>query len=113
MKHKPGLIVWAALAIGLCWSVLTFAPPQSFAGSATPVEGSKFDTAASLADNLKIYMGKNVYVHLTSGNTLQGYVKAVGKDLVHIEKLAGKDYFDALIRIDEITAIEARFREMK
>lgn len=113
MKQKSGQIGLVVLAIILCCGVLSFAPPQSFAGSATPVEGSKFDTTASLADNLKIYVGKSVYVHLTSGNTLQGYVKAVGKELVHIEKLAGKEYFDALIRIDEITAIEARFREIK
>ena len=113
MKQKYHPIVLAVLTITLCLSVSVFLPPQSLAGSVTAVEGSNFDAASSLADNLKTYIGKNVYVHLTSGNTLQGYVKAVGKDLVHIEKLAGKEYYDALIRIDQITAMEVRFREMK
>jgi hypothetical protein len=77
------------------------------------VEGATFDTALSLADNLKSYTGKMVIVHLKTGSTLQGNVKSVGKDLVHLEKLAGKEYFDALIRIEEIGAVEARFREVK
>jgi hypothetical protein len=80
---------------------------------ATAVEGAIFNTAASLADNLKIYVGKDVYVHLKSGKTLQGYVKSVGNGLLHLEKLSGRDFYDALILIQEINAIEAKFRELK
>jgi hypothetical protein len=32
---------------------------------------------------------------------------------MHVEKLAGKDFYDALIRIEDITAIEAKFRDLK
>jgi hypothetical protein len=44
---------------------------------------------------------------------LQGYVKSVGSGLLHLEKLAGKDFYDALLRIEDISAIEAKFRDMK
>lgn len=57
------------------------------------------------------YKGGEVVVHLNSGKTLQGYVEAAGTHLLHLEKLAGgRDYYDALIRIQDISAIEARAR---
>jgi len=49
-------------------------------------------------------------VTIVSGKTLSGFVKEVGTHLIHLEKLEGKDYFDALIRIENISAIEAMFR---
>jgi len=101
------------LAVIMCWGVSFFSPSQSEARSVVSVKGAKFDMSLSLADNLKSYMGKNVFVYLKSGKTFQGYVKAVGNNIVHLEKLAGKDFYDALIRIEEISAMEAKFREMK
>ena len=113
MKRGFWFVVMAALAVTMCWGAAFFSPSEALARNVVAVEGAKFDTSVSLADNLKNYMGKDVYVHLKSGKVLQGNVKAVGSNLVHLEKLAGKDFYDALIRIDEITAMEARFREMK
>lgn len=79
----------------------------------TPVEGARFDTSFPLKENLNTYMGKDVYILLRSGQTIQGYVKSVGNHFLHLERLAGKDFYDALVRIDDISAVEARFREMK
>lgn len=76
-----------------------------------PVEGMIYNVNASIADNLKPLVGKKVYVTVASGNTLYGFVKEVGEHLVHLEKLDGKDFFDALIRLEDITAIEAKFRD--
>jgi hypothetical protein len=80
---------------------------------ATPVEGARFDTSLPLKENLSIFLGKDVYVHLRSGNTIQGYVKSVGDHFLHLERLAGRDFYDALVRIDDIAAMEAKFRDMK
>lgn len=113
MRRKVGFVLVVVLALTTCFGVSFFSPSQSMAQSLVTVEGSKFDTSLSLIDNLKSYTGKNVFVHLKSGKTLQGYVKAVGNNLVHLKKLAGKDFYDALIRIEEINAIEAKFRGMK
>jgi hypothetical protein len=65
---------------------------------------------ASLSDNLKSLLGKQVYVTLDSGKTFAGFVKEVGDYLLHLEKLQDKDYFDALIIIESISAIDTRFR---
>ncbi len=75
------------------------------------VEGVRYDVTSGLKDNLKSLVGKKVYVHLDSGNTMAGTIKEVGKKLVHLEKLDGKTFFDGLILIENISAIEVRFRE--
>ena len=113
MKRRIGFVFVVVLALITCFGGAIFSPSQSLARSVVPIEGSIFDISLSLGDNLKHYMGKNVFIHLKSGKTLQGNVKAVGNNLIHLEKLNGKDFYDALINIEEINAIEAKFREMK
>jgi hypothetical protein len=109
--RKTGIYMLSGFAAAvLCWGLLHV---QAEAKSATPLEGIKFNTAEQVGDNLKLFLGKDVFVHLRSGKTFQGYVKSVGNGVVHLEKLAGRDFYDALIRIDEISAIEAKFRDMK
>ena len=73
-------------------------------------EAISYNVNSSLADNLKSLIGKKVYVSLDSGTTLAGFVKEVGNDLMQLEKLDGKDYFDALLKIENIIAIDTRFR---
>ncbi len=114
MKRSTQVSLLAALTVMLFAGLLVTYPAAAQARAATAVEGAKFDTDSSIKDNLKIYIGKDVVIHLRSGKSIQGYVKTVGDHLIHLEKLAaGRDFYDALIRIEDITAIEARFREMK
>ncbi len=54
-----------------------------------------------------------VTLHLRSGTTLTGRVAEVGDHHVVIAELAGKELFDALVRTDEIAAIEVRVRGHK
>ncbi len=77
------------------------------------VEDVSYSINSSLAENLKSLVGKKVQVSLGSGDTVSGVVKEVGNHLVHLEKLKGKEYFDALIRIKNINAISTRFRKIK
>jgi hypothetical protein len=93
--------------------IITVFPAAALARAVIPVEDARFDVAGTIKDNLKIYVGKDVVIHLNSGKSLEGYVKSIGDHLMHVEKLAGKDFYDALIRIEDITAIEAKFRDMK
>jgi len=102
-----------AVMVSVGMSVLFQTDAQAQQKKPTALEGVKFDTGASLADNIKGFAGKNVLVHLRSGKTVEGYVKSVSNTLLHIEKLAGRDFYDALIRIEDISAIEAKFRDMK
>ncbi|RPJ05470.1 MAG: hypothetical protein EHM37_21610 [Deltaproteobacteria bacterium] len=115
MKRKARFATLFFALATLCFGMSIFfeGEVQAQQKKVTALEGANFDIAASLADNIKAFVGKDLFVHLKSGKTLQGYVKSVGNGLLHLEKLAGKDFYDALIRIEDISAIEGKFRDMK
>lgn len=113
MKKISQIALVAAVVLMLFAALLGISPVAAQGRSVTTVEGAKFDTAVSMKDNLQTYAGKDVVIHLRSGKSFQGYVKAIGDHFVHLEKLSGRDFYDALIRIEDITAIEAKFRELK
>lgn len=64
----------------------------------------------TLADNLLTFKGKTVTVTLSSGQTMSGIVKNVQNGHLHLEKLAQKEFFDAIIVIDKISAVEVRMK---
>jgi len=115
MKRKSQLAMLFAVMIILYWGMTIFieAEVQAQQKKVTDLERVKFDLGSSLADNIKAFAGKDIFIHLKSGKTMQGYVKSVGNGLLHLEKLTGKDFYDALVKIEDISAIEAKFREMK
>jgi hypothetical protein len=111
---KSKKIHMSVIRVVLLLSALLFVlHPAAEARTSVAVAGAQFDISLSMKDNLKMYVGKDVVVHLRSGKTLQGYVKSVGTDYVHLEKLAGREFYDAFVRIEDISAIEAKFRYLK
>jgi len=114
-KVRFAMFVAAATATAtvICSAVFCFPPSVGAQSRMTAVSGVNFSVSAPLPDNLKSFTGKNVYIHLRSGKALQGYVKSVGDHWVHLEKIAGREFFDALIRLDDISAVEVKFREYK
>ena len=112
---KSKMVGSVGLALAILFFATIFMLPTE-AGAKTKVvaiEGISYNVNSSLADNLKSFIGKKVSVILDSGKTIAGSVKEVGNHLMHLEKLDGKDYFDALIRIENISAIDTRFRDFK
>jgi hypothetical protein len=55
-------------------------------------------------------LGKRVVLRLESSEELEGTVTMVGEHLVHISKLSKRDFFDAFVRIDRISAVILRVR---
>lgn len=55
-------------------------------------------------------IGKRVSVRTDAGEGLEGNVASVGLQLVHIEKLTGKDFYDAVVKIDRISSVVIRAR---
>jgi hypothetical protein len=64
----------------------------------------------SLTENLIALKGKVVTVTLSSGQAITGTVKDAKNGLLHLEKLSQKDFYDAVILTDKISAIEVRVR---
>ena len=87
------------------------AAPVEAKSKVVDIEGMRYSVHASLKDNLQSLIGKRVYITLESGKAFAGTIKAVGEHLVHVEKIMGKDFFDALILIEDISAIDAKFRD--
>ena len=79
-------------------------------GIATAQEKASFNPSLSLKDNLASNVGKRVSLMISSGESLEGTIEKVGDHFVLISKLSGKDYFDALVRIDELKAVVFRAR---
>lgn len=98
-------------AILLIVMLLLVAPTGLFAGpKVVPLDGISYNAQASMMDNLRVLTGKRVTLVLGSGKVMTGTVTEVGQHSLHLEKLQGKEYFDALIKIDSIEAMETRFR---
>ena len=105
--------VGLALAIVFAATILMLPAGADAKSEVVAIEGVSYNVNSSLADNLKSLVGKKVYVSLDSGQTFVGFVKEVGNHLMHLEKLEGKDYFDALLRLENIIAIDTRFRDIQ
>lgn len=103
----------SAILILLFFSVLFLTAPGKVEAGTVLLEGIKYEVNSSLEDNLKLFVGKKVFVTLDSGKSFAGVIKEVGSHLMWLEKLEGKEFFDALIRINSITAIDTRFRDLK
>ena len=115
MREKAQIPNAIGITIAILFLVVFFALPAQVEAKSkvVAIEGMSYNVNASMGDNLKSLVGKKVLVTCASGKTLSGFVKKVGNHLIHIEKLGGKEYFDALIRIENICAVEAQFRKIQ
>ena len=95
------LLVAAALLL----SPLTTAADQAPEGPKLDVQEQ--DTIASI---LQRHVGKRVTVRLEGGDELTGTVRSVGAKLVHLSDLANRDFYDAVIELEDISAVVIRVR---
>jgi hypothetical protein len=66
--------------------------------------------AATVRDVLAENTGKRVIVRMDTGENLEGTVSKVGDSLVHISKISGRDFYDAVVRVDKISAVLFKVR---
>jgi hypothetical protein len=76
-------------------------------------EETKFELKAgtTMKEVLTENTGKRVAIRLGSGEEIEGTVTMVGTTLVHISRLAGKDFYDAVVGIDKISAVRVKVRD--
>ena len=73
-------------------------------------ETVELNANTSMLDNLVALKGKSVTAHLASGQTITGTVNDAKGNLLHLDRLSQREFFDALIAIDRISAIEVKVR---
>ncbi len=101
MKVK-GIVHAIALMVGL----------MVISGPIASAEEVKYDLkpAATMKALLADSIGKRVVLRLESSEEMEGTVAMVGDNLVHISKLSRRDFFDAFVSIDRISAVIIRVR---
>lgn len=101
MKMKMLLSILLAMA-----GLLTLLPMN------VPAEEARFELKASatIPDILRERVGKRTTLRMQSGEDIEGTVVMVGNSMVHVAKLPGKDFFDAVISIDRISAVIMQVR---
>ncbi|MEO6027632.1 MAG: hypothetical protein ABIR79_12260 [Candidatus Binatia bacterium] len=67
-------------------------------------------TAGTMRDALGTLAGKDVEVVLSNGKSYRGKVGSVGNETVLVTQIAGKEFYDVLIELDEVAAVEVRVR---
>jgi len=77
---------------------------------AAETEAAQLNANTSMMENLAALKGKSVTVYLISGQTITGIVNDVKGNLLHLVKISQKEFYDALVAIDRISAIEAKVR---
>jgi hypothetical protein len=75
-------------------------------------EAGALDATRTLRDNLKQLQasGKPAELVLKNGKSYGGKLAAVGDHAVVVTEVTGREFFDALIVIDDIVAVEVRAR---
>ena len=107
-RFRSVIVITLLLAGCLVWPPFLHAAPQ-----AVEIKGVGYNVESAFEDNLRTLVGRKVHVTMDSGKEFAGTVKSVGTHLLHLEKIEGKEYFDALIRLERIEAVDTRFRELK
>jgi hypothetical protein len=67
--------------------------------------GFQFGKDNALQVNLLQFKGKTIEIQLKSGGLLAGKLSEVGAQSILLKELRGKEYYDALIVIDDIAAV--------
>ena len=93
---------WMAVASGLLM-VATAAAQGTPAGDAFPSGG--------IAEVLRARVGKPANVMLRSGKDVAGTVAEVRENTVVLTRLQGRDFYDAIVRLDDVVGVELRMRD--
>ena len=98
MKHS-GIGIYVAIALMFILPVIAHSEPLTI---------TKSDTIEAV---LKRYTDARVTVKLKSGEELSGKVKVVTGKLLQLTELSGKEFFDAAVVLDDVSAVIVRVRD--
>lgn len=67
-----------------------------------------YEPADTIASILKKQIGQRVELRVEGSEKITGKVEAVGEKTVHLSALTGQEFFDAVVALEEITAVIVR-----
>lgn len=95
------------IGLVLCTATLAAAPVT---GVSAQEPAFHLNPSATVPDILRDRIGKRTTVRMESGEDIEGTMTMVGNSMVHLTGLTGKDFYDAVIRLDRISAVIMRVR---
>lgn len=101
-------VKWRALLVfGILAGTLWSASPSLFASDDNEIDVAQ---AEAIRITLERQVGKRVLVKLAGGGEVEGVAKKVGPTAVHLSELSGKEFFDAVVRLDQVSAVIVRVK---
>jgi len=94
---KPiGIVLIATLSLFGCLAT---------EAAAADVQNPPAPYAEDVRTMLDRSVGRVVTLHLASGQEVTGTVMRVGEQAVQLSRLAGRDYFDAVVMLNRVDAV--------
>ena len=97
----------SVIMTGMIIVVLILASGPSFAAE-IKFQVQTPDTIQNILDR---EVGQRVILRLHCGEEMTGTVSKVGEWVVHLSALSGREFYDAAVRLDQISAVIVRVRE--
>jgi len=101
MKTRSGITTGAIIVVLILASSPSFAAETKF----------QIQTPDTIQNILDREVGQRVILRLHCGEEMSGTVTQVGEWVVHLSELSGREFYDAAISIDQISAVIVRVRE--
>ncbi|MGB8166889.1 MAG: hypothetical protein WCF18_05320 [Chthoniobacteraceae bacterium] len=67
-----------------------------------------FQVSDTVKTVLERQAGQKVELRLSSGEKIAGKVEKVGEKTVHLSSITGQEFFDAVVVLEEVTAVLVR-----
>jgi hypothetical protein len=96
-----GFIIKRVALAGVLAVVFSLSAPNNVMAEEKKIE---INTSFTIKQILGSFAGQRVALKTDAGDTIEGTVTSVGDHVVHITKLSGKDYYDAVVVIDRISS---------
>lgn len=91
------------------WNAVVF---TALLGAAMPIAFAQttdvYTAEDSMKDSLRALEGKQVTIRLKNGQRVKGRLAALGQQLVHIQPVAGREYYAEVLLIDQVAGVEYR-----
>ena len=66
------------------------------------------DQANAMQRGLNLLIGKSVTLRLNSGGEMSGVVEAVGPTAIRLGALVGKEFYSAVVQLEDVSAVVYR-----
>jgi hypothetical protein len=110
MKGKVWLAVVTVVGLSLIPLAGAWAQAQPAAKPAPQLADIQIHSGDSIKSVLERLVGQDVTLAVANGGEITGKVTKVEALVVHLSRLVGREFFDAVVRLDSVNVVTVRVR---